>query len=259
MEGMDLVIHAAARKVGRRVADYMIDNRDTTLGLYDLAAQAGVKHFIFISSAASLLTLFAEPQLNVPEDTPANIHINWAYARSKAQAEHGLLSRADLPNSSLSGRPQISIVRPGLIWGEASPFHQRMAQGQIRLWGPEDQLHTTIHIDNLNSFIRHLLAYEGPQRVFHPQDPDPVQFAPFCTELAEFLGAPEPMRLSPALMAFGATFSKLLIGLSYGRYDPGLQGIERLFGRSFTTDDTATRLALNWTPHHHPIRALSRP
>ena len=57
MEGVDAIIHAGARKTGRRVAHYMIDNRDATLRLYDLAAQMGVGRFIFFS-APQLYSVF---------------------------------------------------------------------------------------------------------------------------------------------------------------------------------------------------------
>ena len=244
MEGADILIHAAGRKSGIRTADFMIDNRDLPVRLYDLAAQTEVKQFIFLSSSTALLNLLPNPQLNLPETTPANIHVNWAYAASKAQAEHALLSRANLPGQW----PLLCIVRPGLIWGRNAPFHQRLQKGQIKLWGKVDQMHSTVHIDNLADMIAHLLAYKGAQRIFHPQDPAPANFPTFCSRLAAHLDAPLPARISPALVGAGATLAKLLIGLTFGRVDPGLQGIHMLFGRSFTTDDQATRAALKWEP-----------
>ena len=244
MDGVDTIVHAAGRKGGMRTADFMRDNRDLPIKLYDLAKDAGVRRFIFISSATALLNLLPDPQTGLSEDTPANIHLNWAYAASKAQAEHGLLSRADLPGDW----PALSIVRPCLIWGGDAPFHKRLTSGQLKLWGDAEQLHTTVHIDNLSEMMSALLAYEGEQRVFHPQDPKAVAFGAFCERLAADLGAAKPARASPALITLGATLAKLLIGLTFGRFDPGLQGVQVLFGRTLTTDDAATRQALNWRP-----------
>ena len=101
--------------------------------------------------------------------------------------------------------------------------------------------------------VERLLTYQGDQRVFHPQDPQSPPFPTFCRALAASLGAPTPPRVSPALIAAGAIASKVFVGLTYGRFDPGLQGIERLYGRSFTTHDGETRAALNWQPDQRSV------
>ena len=236
------VIHAAGRKGGLKVAPYLADNAALPTRLFARAAQAGVRHFIHISSATALLDPALAGQQGLDERTPVNTAVPWAYARSKALAEQALTVAAK------DSTTRLSLVRPCLIWGGAAPFHTRLRQRQFRQIGPATHGHTTVHIDNLSSLIARLLAYDGPEQVFHPQDPDPRALHKFLSELSGALNLPPPPRLSLRPARYAAQGAGALRALSGDTLDFGLQGITALFSREFTTHDASTRAALEWQP-----------
>ncbi|MDE2967436.1 MAG: NAD(P)-dependent oxidoreductase [Chloroflexota bacterium] len=106
-EGVDAVIHCAAVLRTTRHDDFMRANRIGTGSLAESAAAAGVERFVYISSLAAqgpAPSLTPEP----PETPP---HPVSAYGRSKAAGEEEILKQ--------SGRMQLTILRPPLVYGPA--------------------------------------------------------------------------------------------------------------------------------------------
>ncbi|MYA00282.1 MAG: NAD-dependent epimerase/dehydratase family protein [Chloroflexi bacterium] len=105
--GMDAVVHCAAVLRAVRQEDFMQANRAGTGGLAKSAAEAGVQQFVYISSiAAQGPSRSLTPE---PPDTP--LHPVSAYGRSKAAGEVEILKQ--------SGRMQITMLRPPLVYGPA--------------------------------------------------------------------------------------------------------------------------------------------
>ncbi|MBE0494762.1 MAG: SDR family oxidoreductase [Thiomicrospira sp.] len=134
IDGCDVVVHAAARahimrdEVADPLAEYRKVNRDATLVLARLAAQAGVKRFVFVSSVkvngegtfspspqpstalgvSSIpikgegVTIFTPDDKFVPTDP---------YGLSKYEAEQGLLEIAQQTGM------EVVIIRPPLVYG----------------------------------------------------------------------------------------------------------------------------------------------
>lgn len=109
-----VVVHAAARshimrdEVSDPLAEYRRVNRDATLALGRLAAQAGVKRFVFVSSVKVNGEMTRPRDAFVSEITHAPID---PYGLSKYEAEQGLLAIAK--ETGL----EVVIIRPPLVYG----------------------------------------------------------------------------------------------------------------------------------------------
>ena len=106
-EGMEAVVHAAAVLRAVQHDDFMRANRMGTGDLAESAARAGVERFVYISSIAAQGP--APTAVPEPPDTP--LHPVSAYGRSKAAGEEEVLKQ--------SGRMQLTILRPPLVYGPA--------------------------------------------------------------------------------------------------------------------------------------------
>ena len=127
-EGMDVVVHVAARLRGRDEAAFMRTNSLATAALGQAARRAGVKSFVHLSSVAALGPAPGEePE---PPDTP--IHPISLYGRSKAGGELALAELAD--------DMSIAMIRPPLVYGPADRgllmfFQMAMRGVTLRLRG----------------------------------------------------------------------------------------------------------------------------
>ena len=110
LRGADLVYHLAGiahdKAAQAPEADFTAVNQDLTLDLYRASAAAGVRTFVWLSSIKALGDTAAAPL-----DVDAPRAPQGPYARSKAQAELGLL------RAHQAGGPRLAIVRPPLVYG----------------------------------------------------------------------------------------------------------------------------------------------
>ncbi|NPU94207.1 MAG: NAD-dependent epimerase/dehydratase family protein, partial [Gammaproteobacteria bacterium] len=114
LSNLDVVIHCAARvhimndSSSSPLADFRSVNVEGTLSLARIAAQAGVKRFVFISSVkvngerTDPDMPFIEDDLPFPEDP---------YGVSKCEAEQGLRTLAETTGMA------VVIIRPPLVYG----------------------------------------------------------------------------------------------------------------------------------------------
>lgn len=121
LEGCETVVHTAGRahilddKAKDKLAEFRRVNRDATLKLAHDAEQAGVQHFIFISSIGVNGNCTHDlPFTEASEPRPVS-----DYAVSKYEAELALTAQFD------SSKMRITIVRPALICGENAPGNIR--------------------------------------------------------------------------------------------------------------------------------------
>ena len=117
LDGCETVVHTAGRahilndKAEDKLSEFLRVNRDATLKLAHDASEAGVKHFIFISSiGVNGNYTKGEPFTELSEPKPAS-----EYAISKYEAELALSEQ--FANSAM----KITIIRPALICGENAP------------------------------------------------------------------------------------------------------------------------------------------
>ncbi|MBI4968874.1 MAG: NAD-dependent epimerase/dehydratase family protein [Rhodospirillales bacterium] len=111
LDGVDAVVHAAARvhqidePLGDALAVYRQANRDGTLGLARQAQEAGVRRFVFISTAKVMGESSALGHPFTENDPPAPAD---AYAVSKWEAEQAVMA--------LPGLESV-VLRPPLVYG----------------------------------------------------------------------------------------------------------------------------------------------
>ena len=168
LRGADIVYHLAGiaheSAARARQADFMAVNHGLTLSLYQASAAAGVPAFVWLSSIKALGETAATP-LGV--DAPRAPQ--GSYARSKAQAELGLL------RASQAGGPRLTIVRPPLVYGPgvkgnfarllklcASPWPLPLAGA----CAPR----ALLGLDNLVDLLIHLAQPVNPPTFIHARD-----------------------------------------------------------------------------------------
>ena len=152
---VDVVVHAAARAhimnddVFDSLAQFRKVNRDVTLLLARLAAEAGIKRFVFLSSIkvngenTRLGKAFTADDINIPDDP---------YGLSKYEAEQGLLALAK------ETEMEVVIIRPPLVYGPGvkGNFYSMMKWMNKSLplpFGAVHNLRSLVALDNLINLV----------------------------------------------------------------------------------------------------------
>jgi nucleoside-diphosphate-sugar epimerase len=152
---VEVVVHLAARvhKINdnhsNREVEYKKVNCDATLALASLAAEAGVKRFIFLSSikvngeTTDANNPFTADDMHMPDDL---------YALSKYEAEQGLLDLARKTDMD------VVIIRPPLVYGPGVKGNFSVMMKWVNRpvplpFGAIKNLRSLIALDNLVSFI----------------------------------------------------------------------------------------------------------
>jgi len=133
VEGMDEVIHLAARATFERDAKIRPTIVDGSLALFDAARAGGVRRFIF---ASSLLVYGSSPQ-PITEKTPPAPAI--AYGRVKLEAEQALRTRG---SEALS----LGILRLPHVYGARSFLFEQLRSGLLVLPGSGLNTHGHLHV-----------------------------------------------------------------------------------------------------------------
>ena len=233
LDRIDSVVHLAGRvhlTLDKDPAAYFVENCDGTLKLARDAIAAGVRRFVFLSSAKvfgdeSGATPFAENTPASPEDP---------YAASKLAAEQGL--------SGLGDQLQIAILRPPLVYGPGVKANflallSAVARGVPLPLASIHNRRSLISVDNLaTAIVACLESSEAAVRTYCVTDGPPLSTPDLVRAIAFALGKP------PRLFAF---FPWVLesCGAAIGRADT----IKRLT-RSLELNDQAIRTELGWRP-----------
>jgi nucleoside-diphosphate-sugar epimerase len=131
----EAVVHLAAFFRGATPEQATAVNQEGALALAQVALQAAVPRFAFIST-----NLVYGPGRGRPAregDMPQPAH---PYPRSKAAAEHALL---DLYRSRQLG---LRILRLAFVYGEGDPHLREVMQG-LQHWNPHKRFHMVHHAD----------------------------------------------------------------------------------------------------------------
>ena len=193
---VNTVVHLAAR-VHRQNDEqeshlYRVTNTEGTLSLAYAAANAGVRHFIFISTvlvhgrSSDGRRPFTENDILMPRGS---------YGLSKAAAELGLERIAQECGMA------VTIIRPPLVFGAGAKGNFR-ALGRVVKRGiplPFASIRNRrafVSVQNLTSFISHRILHPGTNyEVFLVADDEQVSTPEFIRQLARAAGAPS--RLFP--------------------------------------------------------------
>lgn len=156
LKEIDVVVHLASRvHVVKEIdpdpeATYMRTNRDGTSILAEAAVKAGVKRFVYISTAHVHGHVSAEEPFT--EDSPAVPHTD--YARSKWAGEEAVREVFGAAKS----KSDFVIVRPPLVYGEGVKANFLrllwLAEKQIPLpLKKVENLRSLIYVENLADFF----------------------------------------------------------------------------------------------------------
>lgn len=120
-EGVEAVVHIAARLRGRSEAEFMRTNADATAALGSAARNAGVGCFVYLSSLAAQ----GPAPGDAPEPTDVEPHPTSDYGRSKLAGEQAL--------AETWRGAALAMIRAPLIYGPADrgllPFFQAAERG----------------------------------------------------------------------------------------------------------------------------------
>ncbi|MGE4336807.1 MAG: UDP-glucose 4-epimerase family protein, partial [Pigmentiphaga sp.] len=246
--GIDVVVHTAARVhimrgSGDDLSLYRQVNVSGTLTVARVAAAAGVKRFVFISSIKVNGEGTPPGRPFLADDTP------WpsdAYGVSKLEAERALKELA-----SATGM-EVVIVRPPLIYGPGvkgnfSTLARLVDTGIPLPLGAVKNKRSLVGIDNLASLLTRCIEHPAAaNQIFLASDGDDLSTAELLRMLAVARGQPCRLISVPTgLLLVGAT----LVGKK--------AHAQRLLG-SLQADITKTRELLDWEPPYTIDQGLRR-
>jgi nucleoside-diphosphate-sugar epimerase len=238
--GLDVVVHAAARvhmiqdRSANPLAEFRKFNRDVTLALAALAADKGIKRFVFLSSIGvngnNSVKPFSEKDTPNPQEP---------YAISKYEAEQGLLVLAKKTGM------QVVIIRPPLVYGPNAPGNfgtlvNWLRRGVPLPLGAINNKRSFVALDNLVSFIAlcadRTRSPKAANQVFLISDGEDVSTTQLLRKVADALGKKQwQLPVPVGLMSFAARL--------IGKGDVA----NRLFG-SLQVDSSKARDLLGWQP-----------
>lgn len=152
----------------------------STEAIYQACADAGVKRLIHMSSAVVYGMVDSE---TINDDSPPIKGLWSPYAKAKARSETFLRER-------LGSTPlQITILRPGLVWGPRSIWSLQAAQSlrnqTAYLVGDGGGICNTIYVDNLVSCILTCCHHRGDTTgFFNVSDAEAITWRDFYDSLA---------------------------------------------------------------------------
>lgn len=239
LQQADVVVHAAARAhVLSRSGDNSIDefrrvNTDATLYLANLAANAGVKRFVYISTigvngAVSHGSPFSELDVPAPHND---------YALSKWEAEKGL------NHLTTEAAMEVVIIRPPLVYGLDAPGNFRtllkwVQSGLPLPLGRTGNSRAFVALTNFVDFI--LLTITHPKaanETFLISDGKDISTTQLLRSVASALKVPS------RLFSLPRRFISLLASLTGKK-----TMFEQLWG-TLEIDISKARNQLGWQPH----------
>lgn len=169
------IVHQKSKKYDFN--DYYHSNVEKTIEIAKLAKEAGIKHFIFLSSMA----VYGSSVTRINKDTTPQPDNN--YGRTKLIAEEKLLELADECF-------KVAIVRPPMVYGKDCPGNyialSRLAR-KVRFFPEIENERSMIYIDNLSIYLWKIIDEEGVG-IYHPQNIEYVNTFNLVQEIAKCHG-----------------------------------------------------------------------
>jgi UDP-glucose 4-epimerase len=227
----DVVLHLAAivhqsKKISEQ--DYFRVNRDLCLSVAEHAKDAGVRHFVFLSTLKvyGRQGLFPFLRNEDSECYPEDF-----YGKSKYAAEVGLNELAD---SNFT----VSIIRTPLVYGEGVRANMMslirlVDSAPILPFAGVNNRRNYTFTENLVGYIDKIIEKQAPG-VFIAMDRDAVSTTELINCISNYLGKRVFLFKLPELVL---SFSRKIFPTNY----------ERLFG-SFEFENNKTRKILNYEP-----------
>jgi nucleoside-diphosphate-sugar epimerase len=248
----EAVVHCAGTaqsnigKVSAEIeADYFRVNAEGTRALARQAVAAGVKHFIFLSSAHAVKAESESPLTERSEPQPTSV-----YGRSKLAAEIAI--REELANSGCAW----TILRPPLVYGARNKANFDLLVRLVRSGVPMPfasirNRRSFLYVENLVDVIAACLGNRKAfGRVYFPSDGTDVSTPDLIRAIAgvlvsEKVGASRLARLFPFPELLLKQMAKL----------PGLGALRKLTA-SLCVDSEPLMRELEWSPRYTMLQGL---
>jgi nucleoside-diphosphate-sugar epimerase len=235
LAGVDAVVHLAARAHVVRETEADPDaafrrvNVDGTRRLAEAARAAGVRRFVYLSSAG----VHGDRTDGKPftEDAPPRPHD--AYTRSKWEAEQALAATAGLP---------VAVLRAPLVYGPGAPANflellRAVDAERLLPLGAVRNRRDLVGVENLADAVAACLSKpEAAGRRYLVADGDPVSTPELVRRLAAALGRRARLPAVPVFLLRAAAFAT-------GR----LRRLDKVIA-SFEVDASRLRRELGWSP-----------
>lgn len=259
LNNITTVIHLAARahvlkeEVHNPESEFLKVNTQGTANLVKQSIQAGVKHFIFISSIGAMATLSDHPLTETSScqtDTP--------YGRSKLQAEAALINLAS--QSSMTW----TILRPTLVYGSGNPGNMErliklINQGLPLPFGLVKNRRSFLYVGNLVDAIATCLTHPNAKnQIFLVSDGQDLSTPELIRKIAYHLERPcNLLPVPPNLLRMAGHLGNAVEQLTQKSLPLNTLTVDRLLGSLFI-DSSYIRTTLDWYPPYTLDEGLSK-
>jgi len=235
LEGCDAVVHLAgkAHDPAANASLYNELNHVATRRLAEAAAEAGVRHFLYVST---IKVNGGEQRDGVPPYTEASpVEPTDAYALSKWQGEQALRA------SGVATGMRHTILRPPLIYGPGVKANFRSLMRLVHRGVPlplasVSNQRSLLYVDNLCDVICRLLERESHENSTYVIKDETLSTPGLIRAMAEGLD------VKPRLFSLPVSLLRLA-----GKMTGKQSMIDRLTG-SLVVDDSVLRRDLDWQP-----------
>ena len=235
---IDVIIHIAALAHNKAKSERELFevNTNATRNLAQGAKQAGVKHFVFLSS----IGVCGNHSLNY-ELSEKTVHAHNQYAKSKKDAEDAIR------NICNDNTMRFSIVRPPLVYGKGAEGNFTLLTKLVEKipltpFGLCNSPRSFISIYNLVDLIEKMVKIGGQNETYVVSDGVNLSTKEFVTLMAQ---AQNKKRLHLPL----PKFAFMLLGKS--------SMIPQLF-LPLEVDISKVKVGLNWKPKYSPLESMQR-
>jgi nucleoside-diphosphate-sugar epimerase len=239
IEGVDTIVHLAGRAhvlqetSADPIAEFRRINVYATRHLADMAVQAGIRRFVFVSSIGVNGDITSKGEIFTESSPPRPVSL---YAISKLEAEQTLYTIAEKTEL------EVVIVRPTLVYGPGVPGNFLRLLWLINKGWPlplanTHNLRSLVSCTNLVNFL--ILCVEHPAaagETFLISDGADVSTPELIRRIAYYLG------LSPLLFPFPEPLIRVT-GAMLGKHHM----VDQILG-SLVVDSSKARRLLGWQP-----------
>ena len=249
LQGINTVIHLAARahilqeQAFNPEAEFFKVNTEGTANLVKQSIEAGVKHFVFISSIGAMATISNQP---LTENSPCQP--DTPYGRSKLQAEQALINLAS--QSSMTW----TILRPTLVYGSGNPGNMErliklINRGLPLPFGLVNNRRSFVYVGNIVDAIATTLTHpKATNQIFLVSDGQDLSTPELIRKIAYHMRRPcNLLPVPPSLLKLVGYLGDTIQNLSQKPISLNTSTIDRLLGSLFI-DSSHIQTTLNWQP-----------
>jgi nucleoside-diphosphate-sugar epimerase len=249
LQGINTVIHLAARahilqeQAFNPEAEFFKVNTEGTANLVKQSIEAGVKHFVLISSIGAMASMSNQP---LTENSPCQP--DTPYGRSKLQAEQALINLAS--QSSMTW----TILRPTLVYGSGNPGNMErliklINRGLALPFGLVNNRRSFVYVGNLVDAIATTLTHpKATNQIFLVSDGQDLSTPELIRKIAYHMRRPcNLLPVPPSLLKLVGYLGDTIQNLSQKPISLNTSTIDRLLGSLFI-DSSHIQTTLNWQP-----------